>query len=58
MTDTQQLEGWIKWGGEEPFEDHVRPFFMKMIRMAVSIYLLLSAKSAISMAVTFCMAAC
>ena len=31
MTDTPpQLEGWTKWGGAEPFEDHVGPFFMKL----------------------------
>lgn len=31
MTDTpKQLEGWTKWGGAEPFEDHVGPFFMKL----------------------------
>ena len=31
MTGTPpQLEGWTKWGGEEPFEDHVGPFFMKI----------------------------
>ena len=31
MTDTPpQLEGWTKWGGEEPFEDHAGPFFMKI----------------------------
>jgi acyl-coenzyme A thioesterase PaaI-like protein len=25
-----QLEGWTKWGGEEPFEDHAGPFYMKL----------------------------
>lgn len=31
MTDTPpQLEGWTKWGGEEPFEDHAGPFYMQI----------------------------
>jgi uncharacterized protein (TIGR00369 family) len=31
MTKTPpQLDGWTKWGGEEPFEDHAGPFFMKI----------------------------
>lgn len=24
------LDGWTKWGGEEPFEDHAGPFYMKI----------------------------
>jgi uncharacterized protein (TIGR00369 family) len=31
MSDTPpQLEGWTKWGGEEPFEDHAGPFYMQV----------------------------
>lgn len=31
MSDTPpQLEGWTKWGGPEPFEDHAGPFYMKI----------------------------
>ena len=31
MTDTPpQLEGWTKWGGEEPFEDQAGPFYMQI----------------------------
>ena len=25
-----ELDGFTKWGGEEPFEDYVGPFFMKL----------------------------
>ncbi len=31
MSDTpKKLEGYTKWGGEEPFEDYVGPFYMKL----------------------------
>jgi acyl-coenzyme A thioesterase PaaI-like protein len=31
MTDTSPLlDGWTKWGFEEPFEDHAGPFHMKI----------------------------
>ncbi len=31
MTDRHpHLDGWTKWGGSEPFEDHAGPFYMKI----------------------------